>query len=342
MWIGDLHLDKLKKLFEDDAIALQKEEIRKPLEYALTKGIKVVCFAGDIGEHPLLSDDALIALIELIAEYGKALDIHIILGNHDFAENGVHSLRVLELMQRLGFLKCSIYTAPKAVKLEGIVHNFLPHPHKKLSASAAKEAAVNIGHFETSGSIRDNGSKSKSDYTIKDKKSLWLLGHLHTPHTVSNNVFFGGTTYQLNYGESLPKHWLDYKVKLVGGKLKYDVEYVENKPEFRLFNLEIGTLSDLKKIKDKKYYRYKLFVKEGLALPEDVNMSYPQITSISGYKTKKELAALKMDAIIPIEDQSLDKVDIFFGLEDFLRTKGASKNQTKRALKIIQNLYARA
>lgn len=332
VWVGDLHLDRLKKLYPN-ALELQAAEICKPLEYALSQGIKFVVFAGDIGEHPTLSEGALLVLLNTVVEYGKHLDIHIILGNHDFAETGVHSLKVLEFLQQNKLLKCSIYIKATQVEIEGVAVNFLPYPYKK--PLVCPSPTVNIGHFEVKGSLRDNGSVSGSEYRIKDK-NLWLIGHLHTPHTIRNNVFYGGTLYQLNFGESLPKYWLDFSVKNKKGKFTFNVEYIENSPAFKLFNLEINTAHDLEKIKDKEHYRYKLFLKEGVILPEDVNIKYPQIYNISGYRTRKELEALQQNIILPMEDQTLEKVDVFFGLDDYLRSKGANKQQAKRALHLAK------
>ena len=99
IWVGDLHLDRLKKLYSN-ALELQEAEICKPLEYALSQGVKFVVFAGDIGEHPTLSESALLVLLNVLIKYGKHLNIHLILGNHDFAETGVHSLKVLELLKQ--------------------------------------------------------------------------------------------------------------------------------------------------------------------------------------------------------------------------------------------------
>jgi DNA repair exonuclease SbcCD nuclease subunit len=335
VFIGDLHFDRLRKLYGDKANELQAEEIEKPLDYALSKGIKTVIFGGDICEYEVMSYSAHLAFLKLILKYSKHLDIHIILGNHDFAETGLHSLQLLDLLAASKVLNCSIYTAPTKVALENVTFNFLPYPHSKPLKHFS--ATVNIGHFEVSGSFRDNGSKSKSDYVIKDK-NLWLLGHLHTPHTIKSNIFYSGTLYQLNFGESLPKGWVDFKVKETKtGALTHDVEFVKNNPEFKLFNIDVTTLNDLDQIKKNPLYKYTLFLREGIELPENITVDYPGIVSISGYKTKKELEALKTNAMLPIEEQTLKNVSVFYGLKKNLKQQGATDQQINRALKLVKS-----
>jgi DNA repair exonuclease SbcCD nuclease subunit len=336
VFIGDLHKDRLKKLFGEKSNALQIEEIRKPLEYALEKGIRTVIFGGDVCEREVMSYDAHLRLIELIVEYGhkRKLDIHIILGNHDFAEDGTHSLLILELMAKLGLLKCHIYTKPKQVALEEIPFTFLPFPHKKM---ASKVATVNIGHFEVKGSMRDNGSRSKSDHVIKRDQNLWLLGHLHTSQQPFPNVYFSGTLYQLNFGESLPKGWVDFSVKHTkSGKLVHGVDLIRNDPAFKLFSLNIETARDLRKIKPNPLYQYSLFVHEGVELPENVRIEYPNIAQLSGYKTKRELEALQQNTMLPIDQQTLKEVSIFYGLKENLRKQGATSDQVARAMKLVR------
>ena len=105
IFVGDLHLDKLQKLFPDNHLELQFNEIEKVCTYAIKNGYDRIIFLGDIGEHERLSYDALCAFIDFLGKWEKHLHIDVILGNHDFAETGIHSLQPFVSWQKKKFYK---------------------------------------------------------------------------------------------------------------------------------------------------------------------------------------------------------------------------------------------
>src|SRR6478736_765638 len=102
--VGDAHFDKLDGMISDASQKITRCW-RRVFKYAMENGVPHVLFYGDIGEKPKLSDEAVCQIADTIfrPEY-KELDIHFILGNHDFAEDGQYSLRWLEIIaNRLKF-----------------------------------------------------------------------------------------------------------------------------------------------------------------------------------------------------------------------------------------------
>lgn len=328
--IGDLHFDKLKTLFPDNHVQRVVSEIRKPLRYALDKGIVNVFFLGDVCETSRLSYESLCGLIELISEFDGKLNMYWILGNHDFDEHGVHSLQPLVTMFKCGLFKTThIFDKPTKKLIDGIKVNFSSYP----STQEYKDA-VNVGHFEVSGSTRDNGTRITKGHAVKFH---WLMGHLHTPHSVGN-VHYAGTLYQLNFGESLPKGFIHFKYYMKNGKLKSNISRIKNEPKFKLVNKVIETSKDFKSIEKDPDILYKLFINVGVEVPPSLMEDFPNIVKHDGFSNKKELSALQKDAFIELENQEVEEVSEEEYIKAFLKNKGRDKTQIKRGLKLLSQI----
>ena len=331
--IGDLHLDRLKGLFPDNHLDLQFFEINKAMHTALKNGYKNIIYMGDISENTRLSQQAEVALISHFFRWDSRANIHVILGNHDYAESGNHSLLPFIELQRNKAFKTVKFYAKKTVKnIEGLNVNFSPYPF-----TDSEKDMINFGHFEVSGSTRDNGQVIKKAHDV-DKKAVWGMGHLHTPHDVGN-VHYCGTLYQLNFGERLPKGSMLIQGKLSGGSLQHRIKRISNDPTFKLINLVIESLSDTKKIEKNPLYRYRLLTKSNIELPENIMEKFPNIVKTEGFSNKEELKAIIEDSFIEINNQTLELPSLNEHLEDFLiKVKGANKKQVKRALEIVKEV----
>lgn len=331
--IGDLHLDKLKNLFPTNHLDIQFYELEKSIQYARKQGESHVVFLGDLCENIRLSQEAECKLIRFLLDLDKKMNVHIILGNHDFAENGNHSLLpFIELQRCKVFKNTKFYDTPTQENIDGVIHNFVPYPHKE-----GIKNAINYGHFEVSGSTRDNGTTIKKAIDVS-KKENWIMGHLHTPHDVGN-VHYTGTLYQLNFGESLPKSFSIINAFTKKGKTKLDVERVRTAPAFRLITLEVYKEKDLKKIEKNPLYKYRLLADANFSTDIDIMDKHPNVVKIEGFKTKKELEALKQDSFIELTEQNLELPSVTAELEKFLREeKKATDKQIKRAFGIIREL----
>lgn len=332
--LGDVHLDKLGRLLGERQFDLQIGELHKPMQYALSKGIRHVNFLGDVSEHPYLSVTAFCKLLRFLKAYDDKLNITFILGNHDFAENGVHSLLPFIQMQELKmFNTVKFYTAPKVVKFGDVKVNYSPYPF-----TDGIKKAVNLGHFEVSGSTRDNGRIIKEAHDVGNID--WDMGHLHTPHDVGS-VHYVGTLYQTNFGESLPKSFTHAKYRMSGGKLQHKRVRVPNDPKFKLFNLKVESKSDLKEIHKNENYLYKLFVQSKYDISAKDLEKYPNIIDVKGFTTKEELTALMDEEFIEMREQNLVLPSATENLRDFLKSKGVEKKQINRAMEITKELLKR-
>ena len=335
VFVGDLHLDKLRKLFPELHLKLQFAEINKVCEYCIKQGIRHLIFQGDIGESFRLSEDATEALLRFLHKWDGKLEFHFILGNHDWAENGVHCLRPFVLMYEFKWFKSvHVHSTLSQVTIGGIDFNMMPYPHTKPPKS--KRQAVNVGHFETVGSMRDNGRVIKTGVEVP-KKQVVFCGHLHTPHDVGP-VHYSGTLYQLNFGESLPKSFTVAKFKYSGDRLLKQVKRIPVDPRFKLINLVVEKRSDLKKVDPNPLYLHKLFLSAGIDLPDNFLTKNPNVVNIDGYANKQELSALIEESFLEFGEGEELVFNHHEGLGEWLTTKGATESQIKRAVELVSKL----
>lgn len=329
--VGDLHLDKLDKVVPDVNLHITRS-LRRVFNYALERGIKYIIFYGDIGEKARISYEGHKLLFRLLLhpKY-RELEIHIILGNHDFAEDGTHSLEVVQVVTDL-FAQSSVkvYTEPEEVSLGGVNFRMLPHP----SIDTSKRV-INVGHFEVQGAKRDNGRQVEEGF---DNDHVCVVGHLHTNHRV-RNCFFSGTLYQTNFGEALPKFF--HHIRANSAK-DYDVSSIRFKPPWELINLEVKKQEDLELLKNPDTFSYyKLFIKDGLDI--DVNSiltQYPNVVKHNYFKNKQELELLvqegwRLDEDLIDQAVTFDENEV---VDEMLRGMGLSDAQLKMSRRIRKRI----
>ncbi|WYW00955.1 SbcD-like subunit of palindrome specific endonuclease [Pseudomonas phage vB_PpuM-Aura] len=304
--IGDLHLNKLDRVFGDKALDYQFAEIRKPLDYAVEKGIKHVIFLGDISDKPRMTEEALIRLVLLLREYtDKGRVLHLIKGNHDVENKERHSLRGLEDLCKAGMLpNVHIYTDPALVWIDGCPINFAPFP-----STSAQADALNIGHFDTPGTIRDNGHVAPGD--LPPARDQWVIGHLHTPQE-GNRRHYAGTLYQLSRAEQRIKSFtvsrLKYDTKAkVGSRLTVRHQRVPVTPEFQFVNVEVVRLRDLEQVTDNPLHLHTVWIKSKVELPATWLQQHPNVIDLIPYSNKKQLKELQSTGIEKV-DLELDKM----------------------------------
>jgi DNA repair exonuclease SbcCD nuclease subunit len=330
--IGDLHTDKanLAKYF-DDPLALQMKAVDKRLQYALGRGIRYVLFLGDICEYVQMSEAARVAFLRLLKKYDGRLEIYIILGNHDYAESGVHSLLSFIEMCRHGmFETVHVFDTPQIVELGKVPFHFLPYPHTK---PLDKSPGVCVAHYEVRGAKRDNGRIIKEGDTPEFKRHMFIQGHLHTPQVVGRHVY-AGTLYQMSFGETLDKGFLRFRCRIVDGQLEFKHKHVSIEPEFKLVNLVVEDKQDLKKITSDPTTRYKLFVQEDVSIPNDFLLKHTNIVNRLSFSSQEELQALENEEFA-LETQSIELSHERL-LPNFLKKKlGLGKPQINRALELL-------
>lgn len=329
--IGDLHLGKLERIIPGIGNEVVVNETKKCLDYALSNGITNVFFYGDIGDKTRLSYKDHLALLSLLLDPKYAgLKFWIILGNHDFDEHGVNSLQIIRYMVKMLKLKnIRIFVKGEDEKIDGVNVRFMPYPLVETS-----KKAVNIGHFDAVGAKRDNGRTIKNGEGV-DTDHFCCVGHLHTPHTVKN-MFFSGTLYQTNFGETLPKMFHHVKVL---PSLKRKVKYVRNEPAVKLFNLEIYSRKDLNKITKNKNDLYKLFVQDGVKINPDDLSRHKNVIKINRFKDDSDLK-------VQLEEEwkAVDMEGTVFqpkkDLLSFLKKRNVDKEIVSRTLAINKRILS--
>lgn len=331
--IGDLHFDKLDSLIPN-ASELIVKSVERVFRYALNNGVKNVLFYGDIGERPRLSYDAQVNLYKLLLKKKyRDLSLHFILGNHDFAENGTHTLQVIQSIANEIDREVYIYTKPELKSLDGVPFNFLPYPFTETT-----KKAINVGHFEVKGSIRDNGKKIEEGPSSKHNT---LMGHLHTCHRV-NNTYYSGTLYQTNFGEHLPKSFHHFKAHSAS---ELHVDNIAFEPPWKLLNLTVSSERDLEDLDSSPNVLYKLFLKDGADVDIDyVLTKYPNIVKHNVFKSKKELEEMVQQAWELDAETVTDVVNVDYEavVYNMLKEEGHSDKEVKRAMFILKNLQGLA
>lgn len=328
--LGDLHLGKLDSLIPD-VNKLITRAISKVFDYALENGVTNIIQYGDVGDKPRLSYDSQVALYGLLGKRKyRGLRLHFILGNHDFSEDGTHTLQVLDTVCKwAGTENVKVFTKQEQLAIEGVPFNFLPYPFNE-----TKKTHINVGHFEVSGSLRDNGRRIDDGINTKHYS---LMGHLHTKHKV-RNTHYSGTLYQTNFGESLPKYFHHVKLPEGAPLAELEVENVKFSSPWRLLNETINSVQDLERLETDPKTLYKLFLKEGLDV--DINQvltSHPNVIRHNTFKNKKDLETLitrewDFDTDVLTEASPFDEIEV---IKEFMSKKGLKKSQVSRGLEIL-------
>jgi len=335
--IGDLHLDKLTKVLGTQANQLKMQHLNRALEYAATNGINNVFILGDIGDKSRISYDGHKWLLRTLAKWDGILNIHIYLGNHDVDETEVHSLELLVLMyQELNAFKTTkVYSKPEQILIEGVMCNILPYPH--INPIPYKKPTLNFGHFEVNGATRDNGGSIRNDVD-PDPNCHYIVGHLHTPHSIGR-VHYTGTLYQLNFGESLPKGFTHFRARYVEDRLEVKYRRIEQEPIFTFTNLIIESKRDLNKVDSNPLHLYKIFVEDGVDIPDSIMVDKPNIIKRQGYSTREELEILVHENLLDGESgQTIPDLNIKNNLCTILVSKGFTNKQVKRALGFVDTV----
>ena len=320
--LGDPHFDKLTGIVPN-ALELQAGAYRNAFEWALKRGIGYAFIGGDVANSHRLSEEAKIELMRLLLDYGDKLCIRIILGNHDVKTEEKHSLHLFSWLAKKGKLNVGIYEKPEQEILAGVPVNFMPFPY---SAPLPNECqCVNVGHLERPGSIRDNGTRNDK-HGVKDTKNLWMMGHLHTAQTVGK-TYYCGTLYQTNFGESLPKGFTHFKFKRDGKKLKHKMDWIETKPPFVLEKKVVEKKADFKGLVKDPLHIYKLFVNEGLDIP---NLDGVTVHELHSFGSKIELQEIEKASDNPFA------FDLTTNLEEWLLDNKAPELVLQSFKKVVK------
>ncbi len=330
VFIGDLHCDALTKYWPE-ANAMQIGAVARVIRTQMKYGRNHFFLLGDLsegirdstGNAIRLSEDAQVQLLRLFREFDGVAHLYVYLGNHDYAEVGSHSLQVFFEMQAGKMFKTiRFFDKPTTLRIDDVDVCVLPHPHKEPDP----DAHFALAHYEVNGAVGDTGRKLKGDdYAFKIPI---VQGHLHTAQKVRNH-YYPGTLYQKSFGERLPK---GYGVARVS-RSRFQYKWVQFQPPFELRNVQIEKTSDFKTLVAAHNVRQKLFVADGVRIPNDLATKYPNIVNTLQYASEEELQSLQQ-AEFELEASTLE-FDHTDYLPKYLKQHGASKQQIARAKEIL-------
>ena len=346
--IGDLHLGCYKNIFSgvshpkiftlhsDDVIY---DCIRQAHEYAVDQGIRHIVFLGDIFDTPFPDQYEQMYCINMLISL-KPINVHIILGNHDYSSKLANSLILSKFAAHIASLDhVRIYHTPESGNIDGVPVNFLPWPHNKKPSSQTKNS-VNFAHIEIPGSVSDSGKVFTEGYKIKRNNDFWIIGHLHT-YQKYKNVIYPGNLLQKNFGESLPKGFLHAKISSRNDLITVKSRLVPTSPYIELVNAHIKTPADLTKVKENTEISgvirlYKLFLYD-FEIPKDIIAQHTNIIyheKIRGKSTSKEQEAAEKHSITNAHS------NVMQDMTDFLKQRGLSKKQVIFAKTELQKLLS--
>jgi len=331
--LGDVHLDKLRKYWPN-ANALQLNSYRKTIRLNKQRGIEHFFIAGDVADGirdstnnaMRLTEDGQCEFLKFLMDVDGTCNLHIILGNHDWAEQGSHSLQVFIEMQKLGMFKTiRFYPEPEVVNIDGVHINFLPFPHR----APTDKADAAVAHYEVDGTVSDSGRIIKFKESRNDDYGIpYMQGHLHTKQK-NGRHHYGGTLYQTSFGESLPKGYAMARI----GRGRFAWKFVPHEPPFKLENLHIYEKGDLAKLVNDPLHLFKLFVADDVRVPDNLLEKYPNIVNKLDFSSEEELAELEQ-AEFALENMQIE-VNADDYLPDFFKSYGATEKQTQRAFQIL-------
>lgn len=337
---SDWHLGGMSRVLPNP-VDWMVREIHKPYKYAMANGIKHVFVPGDISDTHHMDDHTFMSLMGVLLTYDEHIKTWYIRGNHDVAHKYKTSLDVLEFMSTHGFFKnFRVFSTPKGVSIDGVSVGFLPFPGSKVKT---KRPPLIFSHVEEPGALGDNGYplKTKTEKVQRVKGDFMITGHIHQyQYLEGRRTLYNGSLYQKNFGEHLPKGFVDFTAEYEKGKLVVNHEFVNSHPNFELKTVKIQRTSDWDKITDDPSIRYKVIVDKsaGVVVPKDITMTRPNIVYLNGTDT-----LVKVTDVQDIEGQTLDSLPRFSpvkGLRDYLEKSSMDPELVKLGIKMTKEAWS--
>lgn len=336
---SDWHLLGMNKIFRDP-LARQIEEIHKPYRYATENGIRHIMVPGDMCDVPSMDDRTLITLITFLMTYDDHIETHYQLGNHDVAHNSKTSMDVLKVLADSGFFKrFHLYTKPTVKKIEGVYCTFMPFPFEEVPESP--KPPVVFAHIEVAGAIGDNGRPLKhgnDEKFIRQEGDYVFSGHIHQHQILAKKRFaYCGTLYQKNFGEALPKGFIDFEAKYVGGELKVKPNFISSKPNFTLETKIITCSDDWETLSKEDNIRYKILTQEGIIVPKNIQREFPNIVYIQGASKSVRVNMEQEEGVDQAASlKDLPTFSVTTGLKKYLKDAELDPAQVKRAIALVK------
>lgn len=205
--INDIHIDRATV---DTAITVFNDAVK----YAVENGIEDIIIGGDVftnrSGQPLMCLNAWRSMIDHAAT--NKVHLHVIPGNHDKTDpDDIHSyLNVFG-----DGLFNHLYMYESAINIRGVEFVLIPHFSKEKWCERLKVVAkernfdcgvsILVTHIAING-VRNNDGTVVEDAiepSLLDSYSKVLVGHYHNASHVGKNIYYTGSAYQNNFGETI-------------------------------------------------------------------------------------------------------------------------------------------
>ena len=214
--VGDPHF-KVSHKAETELLVSKFDEIR---ERCKEQNIQNICLLGDmLNNHKNLDSETLYRVQEWIKDLSKDYRVLVIVGNHDRLNNEdflgpIHSLASLEGHPNIHFASKEIMLLEEEVtgfKVVGCPYvpnnrfvealetdNYIDRDTTLLDESIN----LILAHQEMANVSMDNGYPSSVTEIWPPEYPMMITGHIHKRQKLSANLWYQGTPYQVNWGES--------------------------------------------------------------------------------------------------------------------------------------------
>ena len=176
------------------------------------RGIRTVIHMGDIVDRrKFINYKTLFQMRHHFFDacYGRYINLHMIIGNHDTFFKNTNSLNSMDCLRLHDDHQVHIYEEPTEVDFDGLKCLMMPwicdeNREQSLKAIQDTEAQILFGHLEVKGFEMHIGSWNPEgvDASLFKKFDMAMSGHFH--HKSDNgNIYYLGNPYQIT--------WSDYK-----------------------------------------------------------------------------------------------------------------------------------
>lgn len=301
--IGDLHLSSFNghggwsKYTDGNSDTLILKEAQKAVDFARDQNIFNIFLYGDICDSPKMSYKAHLALYDFFSQNAD-MKFYVILGNHDRLASNESYGSSCDLLEKFSLSNVEIFSKPTLKKIDGAYVNFLPFPYSDW------KDALNVCHIDVKGSTMDSGRPSQSEIDPKDY--VIVAGHIHTAGSFKK-VFYSGTLYQTNFGESEEKYF--HRIYYKDSK-NFEIDLIPNTPAIQLHTITVNSSKDLENLPSSPNHVYRLLINDGCDISPHA-YAHLNVAVVKSFMSRKDLKEILNSDLEYVSTSDINTEEIF-------------------------------